>query len=96
MGDKASVAVAEAIGSSNTTIDRSPVADLKAIKNQTEIAGFRASHIRDGAELARYFAWLEEQLNEGKKISESGAADQLERFRESVTFSLFFHKEFQH
>lgn len=84
LGDKASVAVAEAIGSSNTTIDRSPVADLKAIKNQTEIAGFRASHIRDGAALARYFAWLEEQLNEGKKISESGAADQLERFREEL------------
>ncbi|KAA1478144.1 Creatinase/aminopeptidase [Dentipellis sp. KUC8613] len=81
LGDKASVAVAEAIGQAHVTIARSPVADLKALKNETEVAGFRASHIRDGAALARYFAWLEEQLNAGKTLSESEAADQLEKYR---------------
>src|ERR1700677_3091888 len=63
IGDKTSVAVAEAIGLSYVNIARSPIADLKAIKNATEIEGFRACHIRDGAALVRYFAWLEEQLN---------------------------------
>ena len=65
----------------NTTIDRSPVADLKAIKNATEIEGFRQSHIRDGAALARYFAWLEEQLENNVELTESQGADKLEEFR---------------
>ena len=81
IGDKTSVAVAEAIGLSYITIARSPIADLKAIKNTTEVEGFRASHIRDGSALVRYFAWLEEQLKQGVKLSESEGADQLEKFR---------------
>ncbi|KAI0044325.1 Creatinase/aminopeptidase [Auriscalpium vulgare] len=84
IGDKASVAVAEAIGQDKVLLSRSPVADLKAIKNATEIAGFRASHIRDGAALARYFAWLEEQLNAGAEITESGGADVLEKYRSEL------------
>lgn len=43
--------------------------------------GFRQSHIRDGAALARYFAWLEEQLNNGAELNESQVADQLEKYR---------------
>ncbi|KAI0062687.1 Creatinase/aminopeptidase [Artomyces pyxidatus] len=82
--DKASVAVAEAIGQDNLIVSRSPVADLKSIKNETEIAGFRASHIRDGAALARYFAWLQEQLEAGAEITESGGADVLEKFRSEL------------
>ncbi|KAI0747142.1 Creatinase/aminopeptidase [Daedaleopsis nitida] len=81
VSDKASLAVADAIGQSNIVVTRSPVTDLKAIKNEVEIEGFRQSHIRDGAALVRYFAWLEEQLNEGKELSESDVADQLEKYR---------------
>ncbi|KAF8261684.1 hypothetical protein EI94DRAFT_1809882 [Lactarius quietus] len=70
IGDKTSVAVAD------FNIACSPIADIKAIKNVTEIEGFRcACHIRDGAALVRYFAWLEEQLNQGVKLSESEGAD---------------------
>jgi Xaa-Pro aminopeptidase len=54
---------------------------LKSIKNATEIEGFRQSHIRDGAALARYFAWLEEQLENGVELTESQGADKLEEFR---------------
>jgi Xaa-Pro aminopeptidase len=54
---------------------------MKAIKNATELEGFRQSHVRDGSALARYFAWLEEQLNNGVEINESQGADQLEKFR---------------
>lgn len=81
MGDRASLAVADAIGKDNYTIARSPIADLKAIKNKTELDGFRQSHIRDGAALVRYFAWLEEQLNHGAVVNESQGADKLEEFR---------------
>jgi Xaa-Pro aminopeptidase len=65
----------------NIVIKRSPVAELKAIKNDVEVEGFRQCHIRDGAALARYFAWLEEQLESGKELNESQGADQLEKFR---------------
>ena len=85
IGDKSSVAVAEALGYPYINIVRSPVADLKAIKHPTEIEGFRASHIRDGSALVRYFAWLEEQLNQGVELSESQGADQLEKFRRRVS-----------
>lgn len=59
----------------------SPVAALKAIKNSTEIEGFRKCHIRDGAALVRYFAWLEKQLASGEKINEYQGAEQLEKYR---------------
>ena len=65
-------------------ITRSPVTDLKAIKNATEIAGFRASHVRDGAALARYFAWLEAQLDAGARVTESEGATKLEEFRSKL------------
>lgn len=84
IGDKTNVAIAEAIGLSYINIARSPIAELKAIKNAIEIEGFRASHIRDGSALVRYFAWLEEQLNQGVKLSESQGADQLEKFRSEL------------
>ncbi|KAI0316094.1 Creatinase/aminopeptidase [Amylostereum chailletii] len=84
IGDKANVAVAEALGKDTYAVARSPVATLKAIKNDAEVAGFRACHIRDGAALARYFAWLEEQLDAGAEISESEGADRLEKFRSEL------------
>jgi len=84
IGDRSSVAVAEALGYPYINIVRSPTADLKAIKTPTEVEGFRASHIRDGSALVRYFAWLEEQLNQGVELSESQGADQLEKFRSEL------------
>ena len=51
------------------------------MKNEVELEGFRQCHIRDGVALARYFAWLEEQLNNGVELNESQAADQLEKYR---------------
>lgn len=42
----------------------------------------RACHIRDGAALSEYFAWLEEELvAKGNKLDEVEAADELERIR---------------
>jgi len=52
----------------------------KAIKNETEIAGARAAHLRDGAALARFLAWLDGEAALGR-IDEVGAAVKLEGFR---------------
>ncbi|KAJ6469378.1 peptidase M24, structural domain-containing protein [Mycena sanguinolenta] len=84
LGDKSSLAVAEAVGEGKYVLLPSLVAEMKAIKNETELEGFRQSHIRDGAALARYFAWLEEQLASGVELNESQAADKLEEFRSQL------------
>ncbi|KAG9311846.1 Creatinase/aminopeptidase [Chiua virens] len=81
LGDKTNLAVVHALGEENVVIVPSPTAALKAIKNSTEIEGFRQCHIRDGAALARYFAWLEEQLNNRAVLNESQGSDKLEEFR---------------
>ncbi|KAI9890238.1 MAG: hypothetical protein M1814_004400 [Vezdaea aestivalis] len=80
---KASWALTEALGGEKNVEEiRSPIADAKAIKNATELEGMRACHIRDGAALSEYFAWLEEQLLEnGKQIDEVEGADMLEEIR---------------
>ena len=58
----------------------SPLLLFKALKNETEIAGFRAAHIRDGVAMARFFCWLEKEVPEGK-VSEVSAVARLEEFR---------------
>lgn len=61
---------------------RSPIGDAKAIKNKTELEGMRACHVRDGAALIEYFAWLEDELTvKGTKLDEVQAADKLEQIR---------------
>lgn len=61
---------------------RSPVGDAKAIKNETELEGMRSCHIRDGAALSAYFAWLEEMLvQKGETLDEVQASDKLEEVR---------------
>ena len=64
---------------------RSLIGDAKAIKNRTELEGMRACHIRDGAALSEYFAWLEEELVvKGSKLDEVHAANKLEQIRSYV------------
>ena len=57
-----------------------PVALLKAVKNEAELAGVRAAHIRDGAALTRFLAWFDEEAPKGK-LTEIAAAQALETFR---------------
>ena len=64
---------------------RSLIGDAKAIKNKSELEGMRACHIRDGAALSEYFAWLEEELVvKGSRLDEVQAADKLEQIRSFV------------
>jgi len=52
----------------------------KALKNDTECNGIRAAHLRDGAALTRFLAWLSAQAP-GGAVSELTAADKLEALR---------------
>jgi Xaa-Pro aminopeptidase len=58
-----------------------PTAIMKAVKNSVEIAGARAAHIRDGAAVARFLAWLDRTMEGGATITEIEAVEALETFR---------------
>lgn len=80
---RASWALNKALGGEDKVEEvRSPVGDAKAVKNEVELEGMRQCHIRDGAALTEYFAWLEDQLI-GKKaeLDEVDGADKLEAIR---------------
>jgi len=57
-----------------------PCTRLKAIKNETEIAGTRAAHLRDGIAMTRFLAWLDAHAPAGE-VDEIGAAQKLEAVR---------------
>ncbi|KAK3692695.1 peptidase M24, structural domain-containing protein [Podospora appendiculata] len=80
---KASWALKLALGGEKLAEEiRSPVGDAKAVKNGTELEGMRNCHIRDGAALIEFFAWLEDQLITKKAVlDEVQAADKLEELR---------------
>lgn len=83
ISNKGSWALKLALGGDESVEEiRSPVGDAKAVKNEVELEGMRQCHIRDGAALIQYFAWLEDQLiNEKAVIDEVAAADKLEELR---------------
>src|SRR5262249_47341465 len=57
-----------------------PIALMRAVKNDTEIAGARAAHVRDGAAMARFLAWFDQEAPRGK-LTEIDAVAALETFR---------------
>jgi Xaa-Pro aminopeptidase len=57
-----------------------PIALMKAVKNETELAGARAAHVRDGAALTQFLAWFAEEAPKGE-LTEISAAEALETFR---------------
>jgi len=80
---KASWALSQALGGEEKVDEvRSLIGDAKAIKNTTELQGMRECHIRDGAALIEYFAWLEDELvNKKTSLDEVQGADKLEQIR---------------
>jgi Xaa-Pro aminopeptidase len=82
---KTSWALKRALGGDTRVEEiRSPIGDAKAVKNETELEGMRQCHIRDGAALIEYFAWLEDQLITQKAtLDEVQAADKLEDLRKN-------------
>lgn len=56
------------------------VTPLKAIKNETELKGFRNAHLLDGAAMVKWLYWLEGKRNDGFQ-TESSLAEKLNEIR---------------
>ena len=61
--------------------DTNPSTNLKAVKNETELANTRTAMLKDGVAITRFLKWLAEHI--GKiTITELSAAAELRKFRE--------------
>jgi Xaa-Pro aminopeptidase len=69
-----------AVGAKNVAHGPDPCLLPKAIKTAAEITGTRTAHIRDGAAIARFLAWLDEWGHDGT-LDEITAVKKLEDFR---------------
>ena len=59
----------------------SPVKRMKTVKNATEIAGFRSAMLKDGIAMVKFLCWLDNQLAEGKMLTECSVAEKLASLR---------------
>ena len=59
----------------------SPANQMKSVKNETEIEGFRNAVVKDGVALTRFYIWLERQMEEGATVTEIDAAQKLSALR---------------
>src|SRR5467141_1053418 len=75
-------AISQAITANGGKVSRGPdpIAVMKAVKNDTEIAGSRAVHRRDGAAVANFLAWFD-RVAPGGQLTEIAAVEALETFR---------------
>ncbi len=72
--------VVDLLGGARLLSEPSPVLRMKSAKNEVEIKGMRAAHLRDGVAMVRFLSWLFENLKSGE-ITELSAAAKLEGFR---------------
>jgi Xaa-Pro aminopeptidase len=77
--ERTSWGIAKALGKSAVN-GGDPCIPLKAIKNTAEIKGSRAAHVRDGAAVSRFLAWLDRSVTEGT-VDEITAVRELEAAR---------------
>ncbi|WP_457089803.1 aminopeptidase P family protein [Microvirga sp. P5_D2] len=76
------VALIRRIEAAGGTVDvgADPIALMKAVKNEAEIAGSRAAHLRDGVAVARFLAWLDREAPKGQ-LTEIDVVEALEASR---------------
>ncbi|WP_419827351.1 aminopeptidase P family protein [Sphingomonas sp.] len=81
--DRAVAAIFERLESAGAKIveRRDPVVLPKAIKNEAEIAGIVAAHLRDGAAVTRFLHWVDTVAAAVGGETELSAAARLEAFR---------------
>ena len=74
--------IAETLTKTGATIVRGadPVALPRACKTDAELNGTREAHLRDGAAVIRFLAWVSQEALSGT-LTEIAAADRLEAFR---------------
>ena len=80
--ERSVAAIFEALDKGGATIvsHRDPTVLPRAVKNKVEIAGHQAAQARDGAAIARFLKWVEEEAPKGG-LDELKASDRLEAFR---------------
>jgi len=67
-----------------------PISLFKAVKNEAELEGMRAAHVRDSAALSSFLAWLASTLAAGTEtVTELSAMDKVESFRAAQAGFLF-------
>ncbi|KAI5072213.1 hypothetical protein GOP47_0012319 [Adiantum capillus-veneris] len=78
-----SFAIYKALPAEQVLLQQSPLVLAKALKHPIELDGFRKSHIRDGAAVVSYLAWLDEKMQEvygaGGYFSESKCSNKRKR-----------------
>lgn len=92
ISDKSSYALCDMVPKLRRVNDRSPIALMKSIKNDVEIAGMRSAHIKDAVALCEFFLWLEKEAPKGT-LTEVSAAEYAETVRKEQNdyVSLSFH-----
>ncbi|XP_048517336.1 xaa-Pro aminopeptidase ApepP isoform X1 [Dendroctonus ponderosae] len=60
---------------------QSPIIYLKSVKNAVEIEGMKRAHVKDGAAMCDFFAYIEAQMVKGKVFTEMDMANILDDFR---------------
>ena len=74
------------VGEHNTLhITPSPVQLLKAVKNETELEGFRKAMVKDGVALVNFFYWLENNIGK-TPLTEHSLGDVMDKFRAEQGF----------
>lgn len=58
----------------------SPIAAMKAVKNERERLGFRSAMLRDGIAMVKFLKWLDESIGR-QTLTEISVADKLEALR---------------
>lgn len=81
VSNHSSQAIAQMVPKERRIVKLSPIALMKAVKNETEIKGMEACHIRDAVALCQYFHWLEKEAVAGTQ-TEISAANYLQKLRE--------------
>lgn len=80
-GNRINQSLFEAIPTTSTVkLSSSIVTNLKAVKNETELEGFRHAMVKDGVALTKFFIWLEENV-ESNDINEVTISEKLIEFR---------------
>ena len=73
--------ICRSLGTGVTVIqDINPSEQMKAVKNQTELANIRKAHVRDGVVVTKFMYWLKTQIGK-EEITELSAANYLDDLR---------------
>jgi Xaa-Pro aminopeptidase len=78
--ETAAFAIYRALGKTSVQRAKDPCIAPKALKTSAEIKGARAAHVRDGAAMVRFLAWLDVASSSGR-LDEIEAVRRLEAFR---------------